>query len=236
MKANLNSEQSFNVALTGAILLYGQRSGVEYATLHDVIVSDERQQPRLGPGQSLTKGFIDEMLKGMGSELAAEVLPACVLSRTRAAITWWTPTRVRPMFFSDKAERPHLTGKLFPHPPLVFRATEGGLSVWALSGNQRPTEATPLHFAPYWNVSSNGSVCLGDAQRPQTLSVNTLASWEEGFFGSYFSHPNTNKHTTHPQGFDGLWAALKGKRIFPVDLLLPSTTTLAQALRSKRDG
>jgi len=233
MRAALNSKDSFHVTLNSAILLYKAGTEVLYATLHDVLGDGTGTAPRLGPAQSITTGFVDAMLKGLGSELATEILPDNVLSRTRDTITWWAPAKVRPMFFSETAERPHLNGQLFPHPPLVFRATCGGLSVWALSANQRPTAATPLHVAPYWNVNPRGSVCLGDSQRPQTLSVDTLDMWEEGFFGSYFSHPNADVHTTHPQGFDGLWAELKGKQTFPSDLLLPSTTTLTDAICEK---
>jgi PRTRC genetic system protein B len=232
MRAALNSKDSFHVTLNSAILLYKAGTEVLYATLHDVHGDGTGAAPRLGPAQSITTSFVDAMLKGLGSELATEILPDNVLSRTRETITWWTPAKVRPMFFSDTAERPHLNGQLFPHPPLVFRATGGGLSVWALSANQRPTAATPLHVAPYWNVNAHGLVCLGNAQRPLSLSVYTLETWEEGFFGSYFSHPNADVHTTHSQGFDGLWAALKGKRKFPAEHLLPSTITVAQALRA----
>lgn len=234
MFASLNSESSFHVSLQSAILLYGNSStNVQYATLHPAIVDDGKVQPRLGVGQSLTKRFIEDMLKSLGSQLEPEVLPDNVLCRTRSAITWWAPARRRPMFFSVLAERPHLNGAEFPHPALVFQATEDELSVWALAENKRPVASTPLHFAPYWNVSKNGSVCLGSSKRPPSFSVDSLDVWEEGFFGSNFSHPNANRHCVHPQGFDGLWADAKKRKTFPVDLLLPSTCSLEDVVLSR---
>lgn len=232
MTADLSSKQSLQVSLKSAILLYGGTS-IQYGTLHDVIVNEANEQPRLGVGKSLTKSFIEDMLTSIGAQMKPEVLPDNVLCRTRSAITWWVPARRRAMFFSESAERPHLNGVVFPHPALVFQAREDELSVWALRDSKRPVASTPLHFAPYWNVSVDGSVCLGSSKRPPSFSVDSLDVWEEGFFGSNFSHPNANKHCTHPQGFDGLWAGAKNKKTFPVDLLLPSTCTLGDAVHSK---
>jgi hypothetical protein len=58
------------------------------------------------------------------------------------------------MFFQSATdeEANALFGKKFPHPALVFAATEKHLSVRALPKDERPTRSTLLMSAPYWNT------------------------------------------------------------------------------------
>jgi PRTRC genetic system protein B len=106
------------------------------------------------------------------------------------------------------------------------------LDVRALAGNERPTPATSLYLAPYWNVSNNGSVCLGTTKVPRDVSVKSLTRWEEAFFESEFTHANASTSlTTHPAGFIGLWKSLIGKKKFPVDYLCDVKQTLGRFIQ-----
>ena len=51
-----------------------------------------------------------------------------------------------------------MNGKLYPHPPLLFKACGSHLWVRALAKDERPTAETKLCMAPYWNCYDNGRV------------------------------------------------------------------------------
>src|ERR1700676_4533680 len=102
------------------------------------------------------------MVRDLGMLAAAEILPDNVLVRTPEMIVWWIPASVRPMFFSHDCDGKKLSGKLYPHPALVFSmAGNHDLNIRALFENQRPVRSSPIGVAPYWNTSPEGGVCLG---------------------------------------------------------------------------
>jgi PRTRC genetic system protein B len=106
------------------------------------------------------------------------------------------------------------------------------LDIRALAENKRPTPDTPMYVAPYWNVSDNGSVCLGSTKSPREASVKSLPRWEASFFESEFTHANAHSGlTNHPGGFMGLWLSLIGKKKFPVEYLRDAKETLAKFLK-----
>ena len=75
-----------------------------------------------------------------------------------------------------------LNGMLFPQPPLVWKVIHGGLSIRALAKNKRPNAKTKLAVAPFWNLSDDGSVCLGSMRCPESTSVASIEGWEKGFY------------------------------------------------------
>jgi PRTRC genetic system protein B len=81
-----------------------------------------------------------------------------------------------------------LNGMQFSQPPLVWRVRHGGLSIRALAENKRPNVETRLAVAPFWNLSDNGSVCIGSMRCPESSSVASIEEWEKGFYESAFTH------------------------------------------------
>ena len=164
-------------------LLY-QESNQAFATLHEV-----KSQPD-GPsyvsaGQSVTTGFLQTLAKGLGANIAAEVLPENALARTPDLIAWWNPAQCRLMFFGDgNTETKKLNGKMFPHPPLVFMVNERELFVRALVENCRPKGNTRLRNAPYWNTDTQGRVCPGSMRVPEEVSVSAFTAWENSYFAT----------------------------------------------------
>jgi PRTRC genetic system protein B len=174
------------------------------------------------------------LIQQLRGSLPSEFLPENVLMRTQETIVWWTPATTRPMFYAtDKgAELEQLSGKRFPQPALVLRAHSGSLDIRALAESKRPTPDTPMYVAPYWNVSDNGSVCLGSTKAPREASVKSLPRWEASFFESEFTHANAHTGLTkHPGGFMGLWLSLIGKKKFPVEHLRDAKETLTKFLK-----
>lgn len=110
------------------------------------------------------------MTRQLGKSCTAEFLPDCALARTPELIAWWTAAAIRPMFFRDGSELAGVSGKLFPHPALLFVVRNGVLFARALSNDRRPDQDTKLAAAPYWNIDSNGAVCAGTMRAP-TLTV-----------------------------------------------------------------
>jgi PRTRC genetic system protein B len=228
MDAHVRIGNNQTFTLKQAVLLYreGHRA---FATLHEV--KNRSDGPSyLGAGQSITTGFLHTLAKGLGANMAAEVLPENVLARTPDLIAWWTPAQRRLMFFgAGNTEAAKLNGKMYPHPSLVFMISERELFVRALAENCRPRSGTGLKNAPYWNADRQGRVCLGTMRVPEEVSVSTITRWEHAYFASEFTHPSGGVHlTTHPGGFVGLWSSLVESKRFPARFLAHSKQTLRE--------
>lgn len=226
MNAHVRIGDSRIFSLKHAVLLY-QEGNRAFVTLHDV-KSRPDGPSYLGAGQSVTTGFLQTLAKGLGANMVAEVLPENVLARTPELIAWWSPAQGRLMFFGGGTrETEKLSGKTYPHPPLVFMVYERELFVRALAENRRPRSDTPLRNAPYWNTDAQGRVCLGSMRVPEEVSVRAIVKWEKAYFESEFTHPSgTVRLTTHPHGFLGQWSALAERRHFPVRFLDDSKQTV----------
>jgi len=212
--------------LKQAVLFY-QEGNRAFATLHEV-KHRPNESPYLRAGQSVTTGFLETLAKGLGSSMAAEVLPEYVLARTPGLIAWWSQAQFRLMFFggNDPKTR-NLSGKMYTHPALVFMIQERELFVRALAENRRPKSNTPLRNAPYWNTDAQGRVCLGSMRVPEEVSVSTIMKWEKAYFESEFTHASgAVRLTTHPGGFLGLWSGLVERKRFPGRFLADSKQTL----------
>jgi PRTRC genetic system protein B len=140
------------------------------------------------------------------------------------------------MFYQNSEGKvAELNGRVFPQPPLVWRVHSGDLMIRALTENKRPQSSTKLAVAPLWNLSDNGRVCTGSMRRPDGATVSSVADWERGFYESAFTHANVGRLTRHPEGFEGLWSGLAGKRKrFPMDTLIVLPQTLSQFVGGER--
>jgi PRTRC genetic system protein B len=220
--------------LKQAVLVY-QEANRAFATLHEVKNQPEGP-PYLCAGQSVTTGFLESLAKGLGASMAAEVLPEYVLARTPELIAWWSPAQARLMFFGDSEPKArNLSGKMYPHPALVFMTRGRELFVRAIAENRRPKADTRLRNAPYWNTDMEGRVCLGSMRVPDEVSASSVRGWEEAYFASEFTHPSgAVRLTTHRAGFVGLWSSLEGRRRhFPVKYLAESKQTLQEFIETR---
>src|SRR6266481_7505694 len=151
MNAHVRMGDNRTFALKQAVLLY-QEGSRSFATLHEVKHLPDKA-PYLCAGQSVTTGFLETLAKGLGASMEAEVLPEHVLARTPELIAWWSRAQPRLMFFGDGDPKTrNLSGKMYPHPALVFMIRGRELFVRALAENRRPTADTRLRNAPYWNT------------------------------------------------------------------------------------
>jgi len=233
MKVEISIGEMHRFELRDALLIYRENRR-SFITWHTVS-AQQQGPPLLGPAQPLTTAFMEDLAESLSGSATAEVLPENVLAKSDRMMAWWTPRRVRRMFFENaegKAEQ--INGKLFPQPALVWKVTQGDLKIRALCENERPNAKTALAVAPFWNLSDDGRVCLGTMRSPDNASVASIEAWEQGFYESAFTHSNVGRLTRHEGGHDALWGELAGKRrLFPTDALIRLPQTLAEFIQGR---
>lgn len=147
---------------------------------------------------------------------------------TGFAIWHTSPRKVRLRFIKDL----EIPSGLVWIPPMIWKATKDDLSVFAIN-TDRPTLKTQLHHAPFFNIYSDGSVCMGTVDI-QTAASNSLESfienWQSYFFDSYFSHL-LGKRSPVRGNIIQLWKGLveTGKK-FPLSELIKTTLTVEDIL------
>ena len=233
MNVEVSIGEMHRFELRDALLIYRENRR-SFITWHEV-TSQKQGPPVLGPAQPLTTAFAEDLAVSLSGSAVAEFLPENVLAKTDRMIVWWTPRRVRRMFFENaEGKAQQLNAKMFPQPALVWRVAQGDLKIRALCDNKRPDAKTTLAVAPFWNLSDDGRVCLGTMRSPESASVASMGAWEEGFYGSAFTHANVGRLTRHRGGHDDLWAELEGKRrAFPSETLIPLPQTLAEFVQGR---
>jgi PRTRC genetic system protein B len=233
MKVEVEIGQMHRFELREALLIYreGRRS---FITRHDVL-AQRQGPPVLGVAQPLTTVFVENLAESLGGSASSEVLSSNILAKSNRMIAWWTPRRRRRMFYENSEGKMRmLNGMLFPQPPLVWRVTHGSLGIRALAENKRPNADTRLAVAPFWNLSEDGSVCLGSMRCPESSSVASIEGWEKGFYESAFTHANVGRVTRQEGGHDALWGELAGKRRpFPTESLIQLPQTLAHFIQGR---
>jgi len=222
MRFSIDVGSELELKLYQAVLLYRNDHGNRFmATVHGVAQKNSDGTPLLGSGQLLSTAALRELTKQLGTSCPAELLPENVLARTPELIAWWTPAAVRPMFFRDGSELADISGKLFPHPALLFVVRNGVLLVRALPKNNRPNPETRLAAAPYWNIDGDGAVCAGTMRIPKSVTVASISAWQQAFFQSEFTHPGgAGRLTKRNGGTAALWKRLAGKNNFPRSTLI----------------
>ena len=186
--------------LCQAVLLYRNDHGHRVmATVHGVVQTDANGAPGLSAGQLLSTAALRELTKQLGTSSQAEYLPDNVIARTPELIAWWAPASVRSMFFRQGSELADVSGKLFPHPALLFAVRNNVLFVRALPENKRPLADTKLAAAPYWNIDSNGGL-RGDHARSQSVSVASIPISAARFLSERIHPSRRRRPFNHQKG------------------------------------
>lgn len=230
------ASRSHDMALQGAILLYGTAPGqFSYATAHR-IEPDTAGRPVVGAGVPLNRMALIHAVREVAQHALpkGEFLPPNVLSISPSAVTWWCPPAMRRVFFSCKE-----LGKrtaVVPHPGLVFQASQSGFAVFALQGDERPVPGSALFEPPYFNTWDHGKICIGSAHVPKQIDVASIVGWEAGFFNSAFTHPNHGgRRVAYEHGAFAFWKDMLDGRFtdYPKDVLVPMKPTLADLIAGK---
>ncbi|MCL6216890.1 PRTRC system protein B [Zunongwangia pacifica] len=161
------------------------------------------------------------------------ILPTNILHinpSKKGTVLWYTKAQQRQLYFVDGLGIPNGKAQI---PPMLWLASKSTLYVFALKGNRRPTENTPLHYAPFFNVNENGNVCMGtvniDIKNSASVEEFTTA-WEDYFFNSYFSHL-LGSHSPIKGNCVNVWKELVGTdKPFPKEVLKKNNKTLKNLL------
>jgi len=145
-------------------------------------------------------------------------------------VMWYTKAARKQLFFVENLGIPNGTAAI---PSLLWVADKRKLYIYALKTDRKPTAATALYHAPFFNVYSEGNVCMGtvDVNIRNSASLEEFtAAWESYFFKSYFSH--LMQHHNPVQGnCVSLWKKLSGtNEAFPKDILKKTNKTVKSIL------
>jgi PRTRC genetic system protein B len=155
---------------------------------------------------------------------------AYVNTQNNGYAIWHTPPQEVSLFFTEGLGIPSGKAKI---PAMLWKATKESIQVYALKGKAKPNIKTPLYYAPFFNLSADGRVCMGtvniDIDR-QTCLEDFMEKWESYFFNSYFTHTLGN-HRHCKGNLVGLWKEQATGRHFPQDELIKNGRTLKDLIK-----
>ena len=148
----------------------------------------------------------------------------------KGTVLWYTKTQQRQIYFVDSLGIPNGKAQV---PPMLWLASKSSLTVFALASDRRPTEKTPLHYVPFFNIYEKGNVCMGTVSIDIKNSASVeefIQAWEHYFFNSYFSHL-LGKHNPIKGDCVKVWKDLiNTDNPFPKEVLKTSNKTLKNLL------
>ncbi|RKE52449.1 PRTRC system protein B [Sphingobacterium detergens] len=161
------------------------------------------------------------------------ILPTNILHinpSEKGTVLWYTKAQKRQMYFVNGLGIPNGKADV---PPMLWFANKNTLAVFSLATERRPTEKTPLHYAPFFNIYEDGKVCMGTV----TIDIKKSASveefiqaWESYFFNSYFSHL-LGSHNPIKGNCVNVWKDLiDTDKTFPKEVLKKNNRTLKNLL------
>jgi PRTRC genetic system protein B len=182
--------------------------GDRYTLMAPVPLSEEQMR-------EIAKSYVKTRAAsvGFGGLIAAHLLYG--LSRPgKTLVIWYRPAMVRSLNFS--AALGIKGGTEVRTPALLFLADGNSLYIYALMDDNRPEAATKLYNAPFFNIYSDGRVCLGTARVGQrsTTYEGEAARFERAFFMAEQNGGNSENNCKTPLRV--LWNGLiKSKASFP---------------------
>lgn len=164
---------------------------------------------------------------------AEGLIPSKVLHINHAAkstVIWFTPKQERAVFFASLLDIPSGEAKV---PPMIWKADDEQVAVYALRNNRKPSINTTLYHAPFFNVYQNGNVCMGTVNiqiAKNCFLGDFMEQWENYFWNSYFSHlmQDFNPVSTN---IVQLWKSLvETGADFPTDVMKKTNLTIENIL------
>ena len=226
-----------SMSLSQAILIYSGVGAGGFATVHDVLPSDDPSaRPQLMAGTPVTRKALVALMGDLSATESFGFLPENVLAVGDNYLVWWSKPQTRNVWFNADEPLGARCGKT-PQPGLIFAVLGNAWSVHAVKGETRPSPDTPLFQAPYFNVWESGRICTGNVTLPSMSSVDRISTYEDAFFRSYFTHPNIRgkgRLTKFRGGPFALWLSLlnRPRKVFPESSLVRINRTAGALVNS----
>ncbi len=189
------------------------------AISHFVTQHEITRKGQLGVGHPLSRSALKSLCELINPGLSdVTFLEENVLAYLPDTVMlWWVPAATRFLMFTEQTK---IASGMAPLPAMVFMATAGNLSTWALKEDRRPILDTMLYNSPFFNVHEGGGCCMGNIEIPKQVRIEDRETWETCFFNGIMS-------TDLPPRLDGatgkdLWNGLISsgkKKKFPVKYL-----------------
>ena len=143
---------------------------------------------------------------------------------------WRTPAKRVKMLFTESLGIPSGEASV---PALLWKAGKNFLSIFAVADGPL-NEQTVLFHAPFFNVYSDGRVCMGNVPvkiQNDCCLETFMELWQEYFFNSYFSHL-FGEHVPVKGNIVQLWLNLMDNdNPFPIGTLVPNNITINKLLQ-----
>jgi PRTRC genetic system protein B len=192
---------------------------------------------KLSAGQPMTTESLKSIFKFVNNDNEESdygfkgLIPSYVLSfkTDEKRIIWRTPPRIKTLLFKENL--PIETAE-YPIPELLWKLTKNGLSIYALKTpfDETPSMKSKVYQAPFFNVSSGGSVCMGNAKFSTVNNYyeDIMVAVENAFFNSIFTHSSTNELLKG--NYIELMDLMKRSRDFNYKLLIDTKKTIKNIL------
>lgn len=160
------------------------------------------------------------------------IIPPNVLkfSSKSKSIIWYSEEQVRTLMYKKVSNIKIPTGK-YRVPAMLWKLDGNTLQVYALNSTEKISEKTKLHYAPFFNVNDQGTVCMGSAHFDNDYLDYDLIikDAEVKFFNSYFTH-SQNSFLLKKTNFIKYCNQVVDKNIFDNKLLIPNGKTIKNLL------
>lgn len=213
--------------LRHALLIFENSRGNGLFTRAEITTNNG--QTTIGQPVPITSSVTRQLLQQY-SEREFTLTDPALLAHASDRCAWWIPPRPAAMHYATKDQAlSSISGASVMHPALIMISRARNLYVFAVKGQERPDNDTPIYLAPYWNLHEDSSVCIGANPMPTTDNEGGRLAWQTLFFSTPFSHPNTLPRwqtLTYAQ----LWETSLKQQRFPEQYLLPADMTLQELL------
>jgi PRTRC genetic system protein B len=218
-----------------AIIHYYQNNGgyhnkESYLEKRDIRLN-EKGEFQLGAGHPLTMSDLASIVEMVEIEKENEGLFTCGSgplprnllffdsSPDKKTLIWHKPSQLKSIYFSNNMNIP--SGPVFT-PNMLYVKKQNTLFVFSLK-TKHPTIKSRIYFAPLYNISVGGSVCMGAALVKKGYSdvQSIMQAWEEAFWNSENSHFSHNAYEGK-HNINLFWKDMvKTQKPFPNNILIP---------------
>jgi len=225
---------------TKAIVVHQSEDTSQQAVLTLHPIYHDSEIPRLSAGRLFTafdeQCLFDILNNNFRQHQQVSFLPHNVLAITSTLLAWYVPPRVATMFFRFGKINRRLC---VPWPSLIFKVSEGRLSVVAIKTRSRPTEKTRVFHAPLMNIYASTEVCTGNIRLPDSWTVDDMSAWETVIYDTYNTHTNhsatlrlTDRKSVDDQDHFHFWRDLAKQKAsrFPGNVLVSKKLSIQQWL------